>query len=279
MMNSGFLKRTISGMILLLLLLVAGILGKWVLLIFTALVSLIGIFELFRAVGIYDNNADRKDNMLLYVALPLSLLYFIFLYILPQELAVIIFIVLSITVLMVLYVFTFPRFTFEQITYTFFGMFYVAFFLSFIYVTRETEAGRYLVWLIFISSWVCDTCAYLVGCSIGRHKLAPLLSPKKSVEGAIGGIAGAVIIAYLFGYFVEYRLYNGTDNSIAYMIICAVGSVISQTGDLAMSAVKRNRNIKDFGTIIPGHGGVLDRFDSVILVAPFIYLMGRIFVL
>jgi phosphatidate cytidylyltransferase len=146
--------------------------------------------------------------------------------------------------------------------------------LSCIYLTREMNYGIYIVWLIFISSWICDSCAYCVGMLIGRHKLVPKLSPKKSVEGAIGGVIGAMAVGALFDGVLIKRLAPELGGTWVIAAICGVGAVISQVGDLAASAIKRNHDIKDFGKLIPGHGGILDRFDSVIFTAPVIYLLA-----
>lgn len=130
-----------------------------------------------------------------------------------------------------------------------------------------------VVWLIFLSSWGCDTCAYCVGMLIGKHKMAPRLSPKKSVEGGIGGILGAALLGALFA--LAMNQWAGAEASVLhYALICAVGGMISQVGDLAASAIKRNHDIKDYGKLIPGHGGILDRFDSVIFTAPVIYYLS-----
>lgn len=145
--------------------------------------------------------------------------------------------------------------------------------LSFIYLVRELPYGVYSVWMIFISSWICDTCAYVVGMLIGKHKLAPVLSPKKSIEGAIGGIAGAALVGALYAYFIVEPAVSGQKVTWVFVLISAVGAVISQVGDLAASAIKRNHEIKDYGKLIPGHGGVMDRFDSVIFTAPMIYFL------
>ena len=148
--------------------------------------------------------------------------------------------------LMAIMVFTYPTYHADQLMAAYFGLFYVAVMLSYIYQIRIEVGGVFKVWLVFICAWGCDTCAYCVGMLIGKHKMAPVLSPKKSVEGGIGGIVGAA------------------------------GGAISQIGDLAASAIKRNYNIKDYGKLIPGHGGILDRFDSVIITAPLIYFLSNI---
>ena len=148
--------------------------------------------------------------------------------------------------------------------------------LSYVYQTRMLTEGSVVVWLIFLSSWGCDTCAYCVGVLFGKHKMAPKLSPKKSVEGGIGGVAGAALLGALFAMAVNRWGGQATD-PLYYALICGAGGVISQIGDLAASGIKRNHDIKDYGKLIPGHGGILDRFDSVIFTAPVIYYLAVLF--
>ena len=135
----------------------------------------------------------------------------------------------------------------------------------------------YIVWLIFLCSWGSDTCAYCVGVLIGKHKMAPKLSPKKSVEGAVGGIVGTILLTILYGWIFMEQM----GLTFKYVLILAgisgVGAVISMIGDLAASAIKRNYDVKDFGKLIPGHGGILDRFDSVIFTAPMVYYLAKLF--
>ena len=104
---------------------------------------------------------------------------------------------------------------------------------------------------------------------IGKHKMAPVLSPKKSVEGAVGGVAGAALLGMIYAWATGGKMTE-------YAVICAAGALISMVGDLAASAIKRNQGIKDYGKLIPGHGGILDRFDSVIFTAPVIYYLAKI---
>ncbi len=174
---------------------------------------------------------------------------------------------------MFLYVFTFPRYRAEQIMCAFFCVAYAPVMLSFIYLVRSLPYGVYTVWMIFISSWICDTCAYAVGILFGKHKLAPVLSPGKSVEGALGGIVGSALVGALYAYFLVEKVVSEQEVTWVFVLISAAGAVISQVGDLAASAVKRNHEIKDYGKLIPGHGGVMDRFDSVIFTAPMIYFL------
>ena len=181
----------------------------------------------------------------------------------------------ALVVLMVVYVFAYPTYRSEHVMLVYFGLFYVAMMLSYVYLTRMLSGGVYLVWLIFACSWGCDTSAYCVGMTLGKHKLAPVLSPKKSVEGAIGGVLGAALIGVLYALAIN-KFTSTAINVWYYAAISAVGAIISQVGDLAASGIKRNHDIKDYGRLIPGHGGILDRFDSVIFTAPIIYYMALI---
>ena len=105
----------------------------------------------------------------------------------------------------------------------------------------------------------------------GKHKMAPKLSPKKSIEGAVGGVVGAAILGFLYGMFFEKHMNVIMQPGFVSACACAIGALISQVGDLAASAIKRNHEIKDYGHLIPGHGGIMDRFDSMIFTAPAIY--------
>ena len=177
-------------------------------------------------------------------------------------------------ILLAVYVLAFPKFNSEQITMVFFGFFYVALTISYIYRLRISDAGAYSVWLIFIASWGADTMAYLTGILIGKHKIAPILSPKKTVEGCIGGGVGATLIGLIYSLIFKDDLSKVYDNPVfLFTVVSAVASVVSMIGDMAASAIKRNKDIKDYGSLIPGHGGILDRFDSVIFVAPIIYFL------
>lgn len=179
-------------------------------------------------------------------------------------------------VLMAVYVLTFPKYKAEQVMAAFFGLFYVAVMISFIYQVRIAESGAYLVWLIFICSWGCDTCAYCVGILIGKHKMAPVLSPKKSVEGGVGGVLGAALIGVIYAAILQKHITIFSNPVLSVAVLSAAGAVISQIGDLAASAIKRNYEIKDYGKLIPGHGGILDRFDSVIITAPIIFALMQV---
>jgi phosphatidate cytidylyltransferase len=153
-----------------------------------------------------------------------------------------------------------------------FGFFYVCVLLSTAYLVRETdEVGILIVWVIFVSAWGADTGAYFTGVFFGKHKLTSL-SPKKTVEGAVGGVLTAALLCAGYGYILTFFIDVDLSVVIPLMLIGAVGAVLSIFGDLAASAVKRGTDIKDFGNLFPGHGGILDRFDSVLFTAPAVYL-------
>ena len=184
----------------------------------------------------------------------------------------------TLVLIMCVYVFTYPKYRAEQIMTALFGVVYVAVMLSYIYKTRALEGGAWLVGLIFLSSWGSDTCAYCVGMLIGKHKMAPVLSPKKSIEGGVGGVLGAALLGALYALLISSFNQADGHTPLMYAVICAVGALISMVGDLAASAIKRNKEIKDYGKLIPGHGGILDRFDSVIFTAPFIYFLASVLI-
>lgn len=258
-----FTKRLISGIVMVLLAIFVVSSGGIVLFVSSAVISLIGLFELYRVMNI-------EKKLLGIVGYLTTISYYGMLWI-NDEHYVTLMAIAALMVLMTLYVFTFPKYKTEEVTVAFFGIFYVAIMFAYLYQVRVMMDGKYLVWLIFLSSWGCDTCAYCVGMLFGRHKLAPALSPKKSVEGAVGGVVGAAIMGFIYAGICGGQMEAVTNPQLACLLACAIAAVISQIGDLAASAIKRNHDIKDYGHLIPGHGGILDRFDSVLFTAPAIY--------
>ncbi|MBQ3573198.1 MAG: phosphatidate cytidylyltransferase [Clostridia bacterium] len=156
------------------------------------------------------------------------------------------------------------------------GLIYIPYFLSHVIYIRSLEFGNFYVWLVFIGAFLTDTCAYFIGCRFGKHKLCPTISPNKTVEGAIGGIVGGGLAFVLFGIIVNVffaKYLDGKHFSLILLFVLGIISAIaSEIGDLVASSIKRQFNIKDFGNLLPGHGGILDRCDSIILVAPIIFL-------
>lgn len=161
---------------------------------------------------------------------------------------------------------------FQQVTAGMFAAIAIPY--SFSAFLRINNMGLHRAWLLlpFVLSFACDTFAYFVGCTIGKHKLAPKVSPKKSIEGSIGGLVGNVVCGCLFA-FVMNRWFGG-DISYGVMVILALAcGVVAQIGDLSFSLIKREFGIKDYGKLFLAHGGVLDRFDSVLFVAPVIEII------
>lgn len=265
-----FGKRLVSGIVLVILALVLLLQGGGLLGFVLMLLSEIAFRELVNACH------QKKDKICFleisgYIGI---LLFYIILILSRNGMYMLGALIVLFMCMMAIYVFSFPRYEAKQVMTTFFCAFYAAVPFGFVYLTREMEMGIYTVWLIFISSWICDTCAYCVGMLIGKHKLAPVLSPKKSIEGAVGGVAGSALVGALFGWLMAARVSADTRYIWVFAVIGAVGAVISQIGDLAASAIKRNHDIKDYGKLIPGHGGIMDRFDSVLFTAPVIYYLA-----
>ena len=279
-----FWTRLISGVVLVALALLLMIPGGPVLLVSTCVISLIGLFEYYRALGLHKKPAA-------WVGYIFTVLYYIS-FLLQKEAAfsmneklggqaiwwkgssIIMLIVCLLIALLFFYVFSYPKYDIKQIAGLFFGPMYVSVMLSYIYQLREYTHGKYLVWLIFLTAWGCDTCAYCAGRLFGKHHMTPLLSPKKTVEGAVGGVAGAFLLNLIYMMIFRDKLtYMGTKEIIILALLSMAGALISMVGDLAASAIKRNVDIKDYGKLIPGHGGILDRFDSVLITAPVIYYL------
>jgi phosphatidate cytidylyltransferase len=154
-----------------------------------------------------------------------------------------------------------------------FGMIYIPLLTSHFILLRKLDQGIFWILLVLVTGIVGDTVAMYVGRAIGKRKLIPLVSPGKTVEGTIALIAGSTVAASLFGYFLFPAILT-----IHFVIIGFVGSIIGQLGDLSESAIKRNYGKKDASTLLPGHGGLMDRLDSLIFLAPFVYYY-RIFVI
>ncbi len=244
--------------------------GGYFLLPVNILISAVGMMEFMRIVNVH------KTVVAVISYLALAFLYTSVYFRKPEYLVPLI--MLYLIVLFACMVICYPRFTANQILMAFSGLIYIGLGLSYIYQTRMFAVnGSLIVWLIFICSWISDSGAYLVGIAIGKHKAFPKLSPKKSVEGCFGGIAGSIIFGILYKLILDLCFDIHLIDYAGLIVICGVGAVISQIGDLAASAIKRNFAIKDYGRLIPGHGGIMDRFDSIIFVAPLVYYLANIF--
>ena len=269
-----FWTRLFSGIVLVIIAAASIAAGSAVLFTVLLAVSIIGMNELYRAMGVHQKGFGPLE-IAGYIGA--AGYYLTLLWEQSEEISLII-LLFALVLLMCVYVFTYPKYQAEQIMAAMFGILYVAVMLSYIYKTRNLDGGVWLVVLIFLSSWGSDTCAYCVGRLIGKHKMTPVLSPKKSIEGAVGGVAGAALLGAVYALIIAGINPAQGHTPLMYALICAVGALISMVGDLAASAIKRNKGIKDYGTLIPGHGGILDRFDSVIFTAPFIYFLANVLI-
>ena len=169
------------------------------------------------------------------------------------------------------YVLSYPKADIREIALFFLVFPYAGILLSYIYLCRSLPHGKILVWLVFLSSWGADTCAYCAGLLFGKHKMTPVLSPKKTWEGAVGGILGSGILAFIFALFFKGRGLPLHLSPFLLALAVSLAALFSIGGDLMASGMKRDFQIKDYSHLIPGHGGILDRFDSVLFTAPIIY--------
>lgn len=259
-------NRLIGGVLVGIITLVTLFTGGVVTAIILSLCSLVGIREILKVYAL-----DKSPFAFLnYIA---TILLYGFLYfekaqfILPM---IILFVLLTLAV----YVIQFPKYKDIDMMRAIFSFIYAAMLLSFVFRIRSMEAGLLLSFFVLISSWMNDIFAYFVGSAIGKHKFSPKVSPNKSVEGFIGGILGAGLIGFAYGtVFAEQLPLSG----LYCAIIAALGAIPAVIGDLAASAIKRDNQIKDYSNLIPGHGGMIDRIDSILFTAPIIYYLVELF--
>lgn len=257
------IKKFISGMILFLAVAVILIFGNSTAVNLT--ISAVAII----AINEYFNSLSKKYKVERWIGNILAILL-AFINVLPKEMLILMF-PIGIALLFFKVIITEMKTNFVDIAITGFGIIYIIGFIMFIPLIYMSEHGKLLIWYLAISAWGTDTFAYLVGIKFGKHKLTPI-SPKKSIEGSIGGIVGSTLIAIIYTYFIN-KICNAGISYLEITGIAVVLSVLSQIGDLAASSIKRYVDIKDFGKIIPGHGGMLDRIDSILFIAPFAYFL------
>ena len=261
------IKRITSALLgfpLVLLVLILG--NKYVVDIFLAFIAFLSMDEYFNAIS-------KVSNPVRWVGY-LSCLIIAFVHIIPPE-HIIMFSILTVpTILIILFaqvVATEMRTSFKDIAYTFLGIFYVVYFTMFVALINGKTDGKILIWYAIFAAWATDVFAYFIGKYFGKHKFSKV-SPKKSIEGCIAGTVGAVVIMLAYTYFAN--TFWGQNYSYLYVtLIGIVLSLLGQIGDFAASSIKRYVDIKDFSNLIPGHGGMLDRIDSLIFLAPFAFAL------
>lgn len=229
---------------------------------FVLAISLVGLFEYYKAML---NAGLHTSKILGYISV---ILYYI-MFLLPITFdRPGLLIAISIMILFTYEIVT-QKHSIPEISINILGIAYIPFLFSHLLMIENLKYGNIILWLPFLTAWFTDTFAYFVGIYMGRVKLCPKVSPKKTVEGAVGGIAGSIALCTLSGYIINNL---GIDIKIIHFVITGfLCGIASEIGDLAASYIKRYTGIKDYGNVIPGHGGILDRFDSILFTAPVIY--------
>ena len=224
----------------------------------------------------YFNAFKEKSKPVIWIGYVSSALI-AFIHVIPKEYALVFttcIIPLEIGILFLQIILTNMKTNIKDVAITFFGICYIPLFLMFIPLLNGTENGKLLIWYIFTVAWGTDIFAYLIGKKIGKHKFSKI-SPNKSIEGCISGLIGAVCLSLLFTLLCN-TVFGMNFSFTSTIFIAIILSIISQIGDFAASSIKRYVEIKDFSNLIPGHGGMLDRIDSVIFIAPFAYMLLRL---
>ena len=259
--------RTITAAIILAVAIPILIFSKYIVYpIALALIALAAVFELLRVIGVHRTWHVCAPAYIISVALPLSA-YFITESTRVRYLLCVAAVIFAYMVyLMSIAVFSHGKITFAKIGEVFVSVTYIVVSLSALSTIRYMAHGMFCFLLVFITAWVSDSMAYIVGSLIGKHKLIPEVSPKKTVEGAVGGVISAIIGCLLYGLIIESVTEVGS-NYLSLALIGLTLSVVSQLGDLIASLIKREYGVKDYSNLLPGHGGIMDRFDSVLAVS------------
>ena len=244
--------------------------------IFVAAMSFMAVFEMLGCVGTRRKPAIAIPALMMAAVFPFALRYCGA----PYDVLLIFMIAMFIYLiyLFAISVFSHGKLVLEDVFASYATVFYIMASFGALVLLRDRDFGLYLVILTLYGPWISDVFAYFCGRIFGRHKLIPDVSPKKTVEGAVGGVVFCALAAMLYGFIL--KTFIGEITSVSYLSLALIGAVIaviSQVGDLIMSHIKRKYGIKDYGFILPGHGGILDRFDSVLGVVPLVVILCEIF--
>lgn len=264
-MNSTLRSRIISAVVGIFLILSFLILKGWFVILPSSILALIGVYEFHRAFKNIDSHPMFMAGLVLTIVA-------ISAYILgPSHYASLAMISLLFFFSLLTY-FVFSKHTIIDIFVTVVSVFYVT--VPFILIMALSDRSDKLLWSVFTIAFATDSSAYFVGKRFGKHKLIEVVSPNKTTEGAIGGVLGSLLSMVIFKLIIMPEM-----TWILALSLGLIGSVASQIGDLTASKIKRYCNIKDFGTVIPGHGGVLDRFDSILFTTPAVFFMAWVLTL
>ncbi|MBE7040818.1 MAG: hypothetical protein E7400_02495 [Ruminococcaceae bacterium] len=269
---SNFQIRIISGAACAVLVLLLIFTPYYVFHIAVAAAGLVALYELYRT---FDQTKKWQLMVLGYVFGVL----FLMIPVLPGTISTEMMLFLLVVYLMLLSICSVvfhETIKFSDVSRAFFSLVYGVLFIMHLSYIRMMDNGRLLVVLAFLGAWLPDTFAYFAGRFFGKHKLIPQVSPKKTIEGSVGAVLGAVITFAVYGLILQF----GFDYRVNYLwlsLLSLACGVVSQFGDLSASVIKRECGKKDFGNLIPGHGGMLDRIDSLVFIAPLVYYFLLIF--
>jgi len=259
------IKRVLTVVIGLPIVILLVHLGGPAILALCGVMALLGLRELYTAF-------HGQDRPIHYVGYGFTVVYFAAAFFLNPGLAVLFAVTGLIIGVQLCLVLFYGELSLDECVKVVYGALYVPFLLAFVVFVRQHELGSVFVWLIFASAFGCDTFAYIVGVNFGRHKLEDSPSPKKSVEGLFGGVFGAALVGGVYAFCITRFTDLAPEGFIPIAVFtCAFAAIFCILGDMAASAIKRQTGLKDFGGIFPGHGGVLDRIDSITLAAPVIF--------
>lgn len=271
------IKRTITGVITLPVLAIILIFSNTIIMdIFTAIIACISMYEYFHCFK-STNKANPSQYLGYIYCILIAFTHFVDERLLTSIIIAII--PVSLVVLFAELVLSKGKKTVKDIAVTMLGICYIPLMLIYLSLVRDMELdhglnGKILIWFVLIASWGSDIFAYFIGRHFGKHKLTAV-SPNKTVEGAVAGVVGAILFGILFAILCN-TIWGVGINYLLIGCIMAVLSIVGQIGDLAASSIKRYCEIKDFSELIPGHGGMLDRIDSIIFVLPFAFILFSI---
>lgn len=271
---SGGLKRVLSSIVIVPTVLAVFVFGnKYIIDAFVSIIAARCIYELFNA---FKQKGFHPVEPLGYIAAA----SICFLHVIPKEYIITLVGAIIITTILVSFMLIITKKTktdVADVAITFFSVCYIIIFLMFVSIVRNNiENGVWLVWYIFLAAWFTDVFAYVVGRTIGKHYFTEI-SPKKTIEGCIGGVIGSIIFCLMYTFIIN-KFFCMNINYITITIISIVLSLIGQLGDFSASTIKRYTGVKDFSNLLPGHGGMIDRCDSVVFIAPFAYILLTVFI-
>jgi len=277
--NIGMRTRTVTAIFILLVTVPLILFSEYIIYsIALGLLSLAATFEILRVLGV-----ERKRRIAIPAYILATVLPFASYFVEPESTYVYLLTISALVFAYLMYlmgvaIFSKGVISVAQISEIFFTVTYVIVSFSSLSMLRyiDESVGLYRLMLVFIAAWVTDTAAYFVGSLIGKHKLIPEISPKKTVEGSVGGIVGAFIAFLIFGLILDLVIDNMQVNYIALGIYSVILAIVSQLGDLIASLIKREHGVKDYSNILPGHGGIMDRFDSILSVSTILLILTMV---